>query len=37
MKMEKTFKQSVIEGLKCYVYALVDLRSDCCQCVGGEL
>lgn len=25
--MEKTFKQSVIEGLKCYVYALVDPRD----------
>ena len=24
--MEKSFKQSVIEGLKCYVYALVDPR-----------
>ncbi len=26
--MEKTFKQSVIEGLKCYVYALVDPRDN---------
>ena len=26
--MEKSFKQSVIEGLKCYVYALVDPRNN---------
>lgn len=26
--MEKSFKQSVIEGLKCYVYALVDPRDN---------
>ncbi|MBD5248406.1 MAG: endonuclease [Barnesiella sp.] len=28
MSMEKSFKQSVIEGLKCYVYALVDPRNN---------
>ena len=28
MSMEKSFKQSVIEGLKCYVYALVDPRDN---------
>ncbi|MDE6409327.1 MAG: endonuclease [Muribaculaceae bacterium] len=28
MSMEKSFKQSVIEGLKCYVYALIDPRDN---------
>ncbi|MBD5387254.1 endonuclease [bacterium] len=28
MNMEKSFQQSVIEGLKCYVYALVDPRDN---------
>ena len=28
MDMEKSFKQSVIEGLRCYVYALVDPRDN---------
>lgn len=28
MNMERSFKQSVIEGLKCYVYALVDPRDN---------
>lgn len=28
MHMEKCFKQSVIEGLKCYVYVLVDPRDN---------
>ena len=28
MSMEKSFKQSVIEGLKCYVYTLVDPRDN---------
>lgn len=32
--MEKSFKQSVIEGLKCYVYALVDPRDNCIFYVG---
>ena len=28
MDMEKSFKQSVIEGLRCYVYVLVDPRDN---------
>lgn len=32
--MEKLFKQSVIEGLKCYVYALIDPRDNCIFYVG---
>ena len=32
--MEKSFKQSVIEGLKCYVYVLVDPRNNCIFYVG---
>lgn len=32
--MEKTFKQSVIEGLKCYVYVLIDPRDNCIFYVG---
>lgn len=32
--MEKYFKQSVIEGLKFYVYALVDPRDNCIFYVG---
>ena len=32
--MEKYFKQSVIEGLKCYVYVLVDPRNNCIFYVG---
>lgn len=34
MSMEKSFKQSVIEGLKCYVYVLVDPRDNCVFYVG---
>ena len=29
--MEKSFKQSVIEGLKSYVYVLVDPRDNPCR------
>ena len=32
--MEKSFKQSVIEGLKYYVYVLVDPRNNCIFYVG---
>ena len=32
--VEKSFKQSVIEGLKCYVYVLVDPRNNCIFYVG---
>lgn len=32
--MDKSFKQSVIEALKCYVYVLVDPRDNCIFYVG---
>lgn len=32
--MQKSFKESVVEALKCYVYALVDPRDNCIFYVG---